>query len=81
VEECVQQAADVVDAAYAQLEQDVVAATGARLLSLTDVICPEGTCPLVFGTTPVYRDDQHLTATFARGLAPTIDIWLDLEDG
>jgi hypothetical protein len=71
----------VVDAGYAQLERDVAAATGARLLSLTDVICPDGTCPLVFGTTPVYRDDQHLTATFARGLAPTIDMWLDLEDG
>ena len=81
VEECRQAAADVVDAGYAQLERDVADATGARLLSLTDVICPDGTCPLVFGTTPVYRDDQHLTATFARSLSPTIDLWLDLEDG
>jgi hypothetical protein len=81
VEACRQEAADVVDAGYAQLERDVATATGARLLSLTDVVCPDATCPLVFGTTPVYRDDQHLTATFARGLAPTIDIWLDLEDG
>jgi hypothetical protein len=81
VEACHQAAADVVDAGYAQLERDVAAATGARLLSLTDVICPDGTCPLVFGTTPVYRDDQHLTATFARGLAPTIDRWLDTDDG
>jgi hypothetical protein len=81
VEACLQEAADVVDADYAQLERDVTQATGARLLSLTDVICPAGACPLVFGTTPVYRDDQHLTATFARGLAPIIDMWLDLEDG
>ncbi|MFN8519505.1 MAG: SGNH hydrolase domain-containing protein [Chloroflexota bacterium] len=81
VEACLQEAADVVDADYAQLERDVTQATGARLLSLTDVICPDGACPLVFGTTPVYRDDQHLTATFARGLAPIVDMWLDLEDG
>jgi len=81
VEACLQQAADVVDADYAQLERDVATATGARLLSLTDVICPEGACPLVFGTTPVYRDDQHLTATFARRLAPVIDAWLDMADG
>ena len=81
IEECRQSAADVIDAGYAQLERDVAAKTGARLMSLTDVICPDGTCPLVFGTTPVYRDDQHLTATFVRGLAPTIDLWLDMEGG
>jgi hypothetical protein len=81
VEACRQVADGVVDAGYAQLERDVTDATGARLLSLTDVICPEGECPLVFGTTPVYRDIQHLTATFARSLAPTIDVWLDREPG
>ena len=58
----------------------MAAATGARLLSLTEVICPDGVCPLVFGTTPVYRDDQHLTATFARSLAPVIDAWIDRLD-
>ncbi len=77
IEACLQRAADVVDPTYAQLERDVVARTGARLLTLTDVICPDGACPLVFGTTPVYRDNQHLTATFARSLAPLIDAWLD----
>lgn len=81
VEQCTQPAADVIDAAYAQLERDVAAATTARILPLTELICPDGVCPLVFGTTPVYRDDQHLTATFARSLAPIIDMWLDLEDG
>ncbi len=81
VEDCLQRAADVVDAGYARLEQEVAGATGARLLSLTQVICPDGACPLVFGTTPAYRDDQHLTATFARSLAPVIDAWLDLAGG
>jgi hypothetical protein len=81
IERCLQQAADVVDATYAQLEQQVATDTSARLLSLTDVICPDGVCPLVFGTTPVYRDDQHLTATFARSLSPVIDVWFDQEGG
>jgi hypothetical protein len=76
IEKCTQAAADVVDPVYAQLEQDVSATTGARLLSFTSLLCPDGTCPLIFGTTPVYRDDQHLTATFARDLSPLIDAWL-----
>jgi peptidoglycan/LPS O-acetylase OafA/YrhL len=77
VEACTETAADVVDPLYAQLEQDVATATGAKLMSFTGLLCPDGTCPLVFGTTPVYRDDQHLTATFVRALTPIMDIWVD----
>ena len=63
----------MVDTAYAEMEQSVAAATGAQLMSLTDLICPGTTCPLIFGTTPVYRDNQHMTATFSQSLSPIFD--------
>ena len=47
--------------------------TGAALLSLSDVICPgKGKCPAVVDGMIVYRDDHHLTATFAESLAPIL---------
>jgi hypothetical protein len=47
--------------------------TGAALVSLSDVICPgKGRCPAVVDGMIVYRDDHHLTATFAASLAPIL---------
>ena len=55
-------------------EQNVAAATGAGLIVLTDQICPgTGNCPVVINNTIVWRDQHHLTATFAATLAPAID--------
>jgi hypothetical protein len=55
-------------------EQNVAAATGAGLIILTDQICPgTGNCPVVINNTIVWRDQHHLTATFAVTLAPAID--------
>ena len=47
--------------------------TGATLVDLSDVICPgAGRCPAVVRRMIVYRDDHHLTATFAASLAPIL---------
>jgi len=47
--------------------------TGAALVDLSDVICPgDGPCPVVIDGMIVYRDDHHLTATFAAALAPVL---------
>ena len=72
VERCEQVRADVVDADYAAMEQAVATATGAQLISMTDLICPGATCPLIFGTTPVYRDNQHLVGD-VRARTVTVD--------
>ncbi|GAA4849175.1 acyltransferase family protein [Luteimicrobium xylanilyticum] len=45
---------------------------GLHLLDLTDAFCANGTCPAVVGNVLVNRDEQHLTATYARTLAPRI---------
>ena len=49
------------------------AAPGADLIDITAEICPRGLCRAVIGDTLVYRDKSHLTATFARTLAPGLE--------
>jgi peptidoglycan/LPS O-acetylase OafA/YrhL len=46
---------------------------GVRFLDLTDEVCPAPICPAMHRTMIVYRDRTHLTGTFARSLAPTIE--------
>jgi hypothetical protein len=48
-------------------------APGSHLIDLTPEICPDGICRSVIGNALVYRDDNHLTATFARTLSPWIE--------
>ncbi len=43
------------------------------LADLTDAICPTDRCAAVIGGVMVYRDDDHLTSSYARSLAPRLD--------
>ncbi|MEV7691741.1 acyltransferase family protein [Microbacterium sp. NPDC089189] len=43
---------------------------GVTLLDFTDVYCDESVCSPVVGGATVYRDQDHLTVTFADSLAP-----------
>ena len=57
-----------------QREQNAAKATGAGLIVLTDQICPgTGDCAVVINNIIVWRDQHHLTATFATTLGPAID--------
>lgn len=49
--------------------QQAAAQSGARFLDLNDRICPGAACEPVIGDVLVYRDQQHLSATYARTLA------------
>ncbi|WP_309229901.1 acyltransferase family protein [Blastococcus sp. TML/M2B] len=54
---------------------EVTAATGTpgvELLDLTQWICPADSCPAVIGGVVVYRDGNHLTATYARTLGSMV---------
>ena len=42
------------------------------IIDLNDQICPNGTCPPISDQVLVWRDTHHLTATFARRLAPAL---------
>jgi len=43
---------------------------GAALVDMTDFYCEKRVCPSVIGGANVYRDQTHLTDTYARTLAP-----------
>jgi hypothetical protein len=52
--------------------------TGATIVDLSDSVCPGDPCPPIIGTTLVYRDHHHLTATFAVSLADQLEAALPL---
>jgi peptidoglycan/LPS O-acetylase OafA/YrhL len=58
----------------AHLARDGLAAelAGVPLIDPTPWLCDEELCPAIIDWTIVYRDDHHLTATFARSLAPRL---------
>ncbi|MCC3296775.1 acyltransferase family protein [Arthrobacter caoxuetaonis] len=43
-----------------------------RLLDVDDLVCPGGTCPAVIGNVRVYLDENHISATYARSMAPAL---------
>ena len=49
------------------------AAPGTHLIDINGEICPDDLCRAVIGNALVYRDKSHLSATFARTLAPVIE--------
>jgi peptidoglycan/LPS O-acetylase OafA/YrhL len=64
--------------AFAQPESLIAAARlvpGASVIDLTPYYCNDVRCPSVIGNVIVYRDTYgHLTATFARTLAPAVEV-------
>lgn len=53
-------------------ERAAATANGAMFRSPAAAVCPDDPCPLVVGRVLLWRDRSHLTATFARQLAPLI---------
>ena len=51
---------------------------GVHLIDLTDAICPADRCAPVIGGMLVYRDAEHLTASYAASLSPRLRGELDL---
>jgi len=50
---------------------------GSHLIDLSDYYCRGDTCPAIIGSVIVYRDASHITATFARTLAPFLQAELE----
>jgi hypothetical protein len=44
-----------------------------RFLDLADRVCGPAFCPAVVGNVLVYLDDNHLTASYARSMAPLVE--------
>jgi hypothetical protein len=75
---CAVARADVEDAEYEKVEKRRAKKAGAQWIRTTNWLCPSDVqCPLVMGNYLVYRDADHLTATFAGVLAPKVSWALD----
>lgn len=48
-----------------------------HVLDPTEYFCPTDACPAVIGETVVYFDSSHITATYARSLAPVLSKDID----
>jgi peptidoglycan/LPS O-acetylase OafA/YrhL len=72
-ESCDFDAAVALNAAAFSAEQSAAdGLTNIHFLDLDDLICPGHLCPATQREIIVYRDDNHLTGTFAEALAPTV---------
>jgi peptidoglycan/LPS O-acetylase OafA/YrhL len=65
-------AADADAPVFAALHEAAAGYRNARVLDLTDVICPAGRCTPDPEGWPAYRDTDHLSATYVRTLAPIL---------
>lgn len=61
-----------VDDAGIAAERTAVTAGGAQYADLTELFCTARRCPLITGNALIYRDDNHLTVTYAKALTPVL---------
>ena len=59
-------------------EQQVAASTGAGYVDTDPWFCISSTCTSIVGNILVYRDDNHITATYASWLTPAVGAALDV---
>ncbi|MEU7141333.1 acyltransferase family protein [Nocardia sp. NPDC046473] len=53
-------------------ERAAATAGGAQYVDLTDLFCTTARCPLIARNNLIYRDDNHLTVTYAKTLTPIV---------
>ncbi len=58
-----------------------VAAAGFEIIDPTPFMCDGVRCPVIVGNAIAYRDSNHVTATYARFLAPMFEPFLPAEPG
>ena len=54
-------------------------------IDASDMLCPDGVCGTIIGDVFVYMDDNHISSTYSRTMAPElaarIEDAMDLADG
>ena len=63
-------------AAYSAEQQAANGLTQIHFLDMDDLICPGRYCPATQDGVPIYRDLNHMTATFTETLAPALGLRL-----
>jgi hypothetical protein len=70
--DCSTARSDAIDARFDAAERAATEATGANYADLNELICPYSPCPVVFDDVFAWRNRDHLTASFVKGLAPSL---------
>ncbi|WP_432489608.1 acyltransferase family protein [Kineococcus sp. SYSU DK018] len=66
---------EVLDEAHSAAVRAAVEGAGGTYVDTTAWLCPGGTCSVIDGNRLMYRDDDHLTATYTASLAgPLADV-------
>ena len=55
-----------------EAERETAVRAGAAFESLNDLVCPYSPCPVVIGDVLLWRNADHITATFAQQLEPSV---------
>jgi peptidoglycan/LPS O-acetylase OafA/YrhL len=74
---CASSRAEGVDAAGVAAEQAATTSAGGQFADLTPLFCTTARCPLIIGNTLVFRDDNHITVSYARTLTPVMTALTD----
>ncbi|HET7332165.1 acyltransferase family protein [Dyella sp.] len=69
------------DNVYRWLGEAATNFANVELIDMTDTVCPRGQCRAQQRGIIVFRDSQHMTATFARSLGAALATRLDLNTG
>lgn len=71
---CAPQRANALNADGIAAESQATADGGGQYADVSELFCTAQVCPLVVGNELVFRDDNHLTVSYARALAPALDV-------
>jgi hypothetical protein len=66
---CATPLATALDVPFRDLEQRAAKVASATFVDATEWVCPTDPCPVVIGHILVFRDTNHMTATFNQALA------------
>lgn len=69
---CAPPLSSAVDAAGAQAERSATVSAGGSYVDVAPWLCTSSTCAAVVGNLLVFRDDNHLTNTYATWLTPVV---------
>ena len=71
---CAPQRADGLNANGIAAEAQATGLGGGRYADVSDLFCTDQVCPVVVGPDLVFRDDNHLTVSYAQRLAPAVGL-------
>jgi len=72
VQACSPPRPEAVNDAGIAAEADAVTAAGGQYADLTALFCTAQRCPVIVGNNLVYRDDNHVTISYAQALGPVV---------